>query len=496
MQTKQDFINAALANIDQYPTLATRIRAGDPTILQQIETQATMLAMHSQQVEVAVMEAFEKVRPATVLADAAMRGIVPKARPLLIQVNATNKSVQPITIDAGRTLADSSGNAYVVEQGATIAAGGTGVLIVKQGYTSTIVHTVADSRPFYAIQVPAAQDSSFISAVALSDVNGPYEWRNRYTNTQPDERVFHVEVDDKQRIYVRMGQRDIVGVQPMDGDKLTLTVFYCLGDMTPSVNSPMALDYVANPLEASLDLVSGDVVSKGEDPISQDTLRELARYPSTYTDNAVFLGEFDFLVRKEYPSLQFCSVWNEAHEELVRGPKLKNINAQFVAVFSATGDELVLTETAGAPVAPQEIDEVDLTETQRAIRRTIAGADDSYRIRFFTPVISPIAMTVTARVASSYRKEDVKAQIISELLKAYGQASAAARRGYNRPLYQSVYKLMRDNVPALSGGDSDLMLNIAEPSGQARPELWRYVSPESLTVTVETVNIVVPSWGG
>lgn len=496
MQTKKDFMSAALANIDQYPTLATRVRAGDPTILQQLEAQATMLAMHSQQMEAAVMEVFEKVRPATVLADAAMRGIVPKARPLLIQVNVTSKAVQPVTIDAGRTLTDSSGNAYVVEQGATIPAGGSAALVVKQGYTRTIVHTVSDSRAFYAIEVPAADDSSYISTIAMSDMDGPYEWRNRYTNTEPDERVFHVEADDKQRIYVRLGLRDVVGIQPIDGDKLTLTIFYCLGDMTPSVNSPMALDYVSNALEASLELVSGDVLSSGENPISQDTLRELARYPSTYTDNAVFLGEFDFLVRKEYPSLQFCSVWNEAHEELVRGSDLKNVNAQFVAVLSATGDELVLTEASGSTVAPQEIDEADLSETQRSIRRTIAGADDSYRIRFFTPVISPITMTVTARVASSYRKDDVKAQIIAVLLQAYGKTSPAARRGYNRPLYQAVYKLMRDSIPALSGGDSDLMLNIVEPSGQARPELWRFVSAESLTVTVETGNIVVPSWGG
>lgn len=496
MLTKQDFIDSAMASIDQFPTLAALVRAGDPRIIQHIDANAAMLSEMSQQIEVAAMEGFEKVRPSTILADAAMRGIVPRANPLLLSVSAKNKAVQAVSLSAGRVISDSSGNAYIITSGATIAPGATEAIVVRQGYSRTITHTVSDTRPFYAIEIPASEDGSYVSSIGVSDVNGEYEWRNRYTNTKVGEKVFHVEADDRQRIYVRFGQSDVVGVQPLDGDKITLTIFYCLGQFTPPTLSPMSLDYVANPLEASIELVSGDLIQAGEDPLTEDELRDLARYPSTYTDDAVFLGEFGFLVRKVYPSLPFCSVWNEAHEELVRGAALKNINALFVAVMSATGEEVVLTETPDVEVPPRELDEAELTETQRAIRRTIAGADDSYRIRFFTPVISPIRMTVNARVASSYRKEDVKQQITDELLTAYGKESAAARRGYNRPLYQKVYQLLRSNVPALSGGDSDMTLTISEPTGQARPELWRYVSAESLTVNVETVNIVVPSWGG
>jgi hypothetical protein len=100
-------------------------------------------------------------------------------------------------------------------------------------------------------------------------------------------------------------------------------------------------------------------------------------------------------------------------------------------------------------------------------------------------------------VATSYVASDVRQKIIEAILSEFGEAAAASRRGRNRPLYQRVYALLREKVAALSGGESDLTVNILEPEALAvRPEMWRYVATESLSVTVETVNIVTPSWGG
>ena len=72
MYSKQDYLDAALADIDNYPKLAMLYRAGDPRITQHLGAIAFMLAMLSQQTEAAVMEVFHKTRPSTVLADAAM----------------------------------------------------------------------------------------------------------------------------------------------------------------------------------------------------------------------------------------------------------------------------------------------------------------------------------------------------------------------------------------------------------------------------------------
>ena len=52
-------------------------------------------------------------------------------------------------------------------------------------------------------------------------------------------------------------------------------------------------------------------------------------------------------------------------------------------------------------------------------------------------------------------------------------------------------------MPALSDGEADLTVGIVEPASLlARPEMWRYLDTDTLSVTVETVNIVTPSWGG
>lgn len=507
MKTKQDFLEAALTNLDDYPKVAMLYRAGDPRITQHLGAIAQMLALKSQEQEAAHLEGFQKERTATILADAAMRGIIPRADGVRMNLQLSNPGVAPLTLQAQRTVLDSSGYSYVLETPVTVQASGVAQVVARQGTSRSITHTIAESMPFYAIQVPQADDGSYLSSIAVSDIDGPYEWRNQYTNVGVDERVFHVEVDDRQNVYVRFGFKDVVGFQPQAGHKVTLTIGYAMGDITPEAGAPFSLEYVNNPLEAGLKIEAVSVAQRGQNPITIDTLRELARYPSTYSDNAVFLGEFDFLVRKKFPTLQFCSVWNEAHEELARGPNLMNMNALFVAVLSQDGTEQVVDPALvvidpeanppqPAPDTPRRIDEIDLTDTQRAIRKAIAAADDSYRIFFYTPVLSPIGMQVHARVASSYRKEDVEAQIRQVLLDAYGRTSAAARRGYNRPLYQRVYQLLKEKVPALSGGDTDWTLSITEPSGAERPELWRFVSEASLNVTVSTGNIVIPSWGG
>ncbi len=85
--------------------------------------------------------------------------------------------------------------------------------------SSTVTHTVSGTEPFYAIEVPAPEDDSYLCAIAVSDADGAFEYRDRYVNTAPDERVFHVEADDRQRTYVRFGFDGVVGVQPRTARK-------------------------------------------------------------------------------------------------------------------------------------------------------------------------------------------------------------------------------------------------------------------------------------
>ncbi len=497
MLIKADFQRAIRDSIASYPAVAPLYQAGDPRILQHLDAMATMLAMFSAQLETAMAEPFDKTRDSTVLADAAMRGIVRKATPARVRVRAANKGGELFAIESGRTVLDSTGLTYRIETPASVPSGGVATFEAVQLRALIVSHTVADSEPFYAIEIPSAEDDSFLCGVSVSDVDGELSFCDRYVNIAPGDRVFHVEADDRQRVYVRFGFDGVVGVQPQDGETITLTVFYSAGEINPAAGSPFSFEYLNSPLEASIDLQMDALLLPGQNPPPMSVLRDLARYPSVYDSNAVFLGEFDFLTRRNFPTLRFLSVWNESTEERARGPSFDNINTLFVACLSSAGGESVLTEnTSSEPVPPATIPPESLTSTQLAIKAAILAADDSYKVRFLTPVRSKIEMTINARVASSYIASDVRAKIREAIFVEFGEAAAASRRGRNRPLYQRVYELLRSKVAALSGGQADLIVNIQEPEGLVeRPELWRYVAEESLVVTVSMINTTTPAWG-
>lgn len=497
MYTKADFQQAIADSIANYPEVAPFYNAGSPIILQHLDAMAAMLAMHSAQIETAMTEAFDKARDATVLADAAMRGIIRKATPARVQILATNGNSIPFVIETGRTLFDSNGNYYIVSTPVTVAANSTGTFEALQYKTEAITHTVTGSVPFYPIEIPAPTDDSFLSGIDVNDANGQYEYRNSYINTLPNERIYHVEVDDRQRVYVRLGQKDIVGTQPLDGHVITITVYRSKGELSPAFGSPFSFEYLTSIYDSNVTLKMNSLLYGGQNPIDMTALRDLAKYPAVYDHNAVFLGEFDFLVRYQFPTVRFLSIWNESVEEVARGASVDNINVLFVAVLSQDGTEDTLTEPdPNTPVAPDTIAEIDYTSTQKLIKAAILKADDSYKVKFYTPVRSEIETTITAVVSTSYVASEVQAKIIAVILAEYGEAAAASKRGSNQPLYREVYALLKSKVPELNDGRADLQVAIAAPVGNLRPELWRYISPNSLTVTVTVANITLPSWGG
>lgn len=500
MLTKGDFQAAIRDSIANYPALGPLYQASDPRLLQPLDAMATMLAMLSAQVEAALSEPFEKSRDATILADAALRGIVMKGTPARVRVRAKNKSRLACLLESGRVIVDSSGASYWVETSASAAAQGEATIEATQVRSVTISHQVTDSEPFYAIEIPPSDNGDHLASVSVQDDQGPYEFRDRYVNVAAGDRVFHVEADDRQRVYVRFGYKGVVGVQPPDGATIQMVVRYTAGHITPVAGSPFAFEYLngASPAEPMIELSLEAVLVPGRDPVPISTLADLARYPSVYDGNAVFLGEFDFLVRRNFPDLQFLSVWNESAEEVVRGASLDNINTLFVACVSAAGGESVIEEDdPRSPAAPMLIDDADLTGTQQQIRATILAADDSYRVRFYTPVKSRIGLQLSARIPSSYVAYDVRQQIAEVILGEFGPASAGSRRGRNHPLYQRIYALLRQRVPALADGNADLIVHIDEPSDMLRRcELWRFATEDSISVSVATTNTLTPSWGG
>ena len=492
MKTKEDFLKVIDDLAEKYPTLTALYKAGDPRIRMQLEAAATMLSMVSADIEAAQLEAFQKSRDSTILADAAMRGIVRKATPARARILAVNNSeTSACVIETGRNLIDSNGRTWRIATPAIVQPGQSATFEAVQVVTETLTHTVEKTEPFYAVEVPESEDDTFLCGLSVKLDGEECVFRERYVNTEVGEKVFHVESDERQRTFVRFGFDGYVGVQPADGSTIVLEISRTAGAVSLELGAPFTYEYLADPAESALDLTFDAQILAGVNPITLPVLRELARFPAIFDHNAVYLAEFDFLVRRNFPDMQFLSVWNESAEERARGASLDNINALFVACLGADGEEQIIE---AGELLPNPIEITELTGLQEEVKATIKAADDSYRVRFFTPVIAKIGITINARVSTAYVASDVRQQIMETLINAYGKTSTAARHGQQKILFRKVYQLLREKVIALSDGDADLTVSIDNADHGVRPELWQFVDESSLDVTVTVANVTAAGW--
>ncbi|AJG18816.1 hypothetical protein [Cupriavidus basilensis] len=476
MYTKSDFDRAVADRIQEYPAVATRFQAGDPTVLASLSAISQMASMLSQQLEIGMMEPFEKVRDSTVLADAALKGIIPVGTPTRVKVLVANPTAADFALIAGRSVLDPTGRPYVVDTPVTVVAGGTGFAQLLQRQTRTIAHTVTGSQPFYTIEVPQPDDGQYIGGIALADAHGnAFTYAQEFTNVGAGDRIFHVESDEYRRIFVKFGYGGVVGYQPAAGEAFTVTVNDTNGNFDLDPGSPFALEYTLAPQDSMVKITLDSVLVPGQNPIDMDTLRELCKYPSTYDASAVYLGEFDFLIRRNMPSLKFLSVWNETIEEQVRGASVDNINRLFVSFQPPDGG--------------------DRTTYESDIRALITKADDSYDVAFVMPVVLPIGTTIAATVARVHEPTAVSTQIQDVLLGQYGIDSATAKAGMFYPQYKRVYEQLRANVAALQDGGSDFTVSIGALPSTQLPEQWRYMTADSLTIAVTLSNYNIGYWG-
>lgn len=478
MYLKADFDQMLRDAVASRPAVAAAFRAGDPRLLAQMEAFSAMMAMLSAQIDVAEVEPFVKARTGTVMADAALKGVLPLARPGKVQITVANPGATPVSINVGRGITDGKGRRYTVDGSATVAPSGTAAITAQQLTTRQITHTVGGAGPFYEVRLADSEDGLFLAGVDVSDVDGAFTYAADFCNVAPGERVFHVETDEYRRVVLRFGANDpaaglVVGHQPENGDVLTITVRECSGAVELDAGAGFSLEYVGSPAEAALTLTLDSVLAAGSKPPDADVLRMLARYPALHDSNAVFLSNFDFLLRRHLSGVRFLSVWNEQVEEVARGANVLNINKLFVAFDIPSQTE---------------------PTSQAQIRSIIGRADNSYKVVFVDANVIEVPVTVTASVSVVHDTADVEAQIRTVLLTEYGAGSVAASRGLNNVFRrQLLNQLLQDNVPALQDQISDFSLVIGS-TPTPLPEDFRYFSNASITVTVTRVQSATGLW--
>lgn len=481
MYTKEDFMKAVEEEALKHELTAALYQAGDPRFMQMQGAIAQMLAMYSQQIEVAMQEPFLKSRDATVLADAAMKGLIFTAKPATVRLKATNSGNLPVRIGAGRYLFDASGRMYHIDSPVTIPESerdrGEAEIIATQLQFTTQTFTLTESNPFHTLEIESPKDGSYISTLQVKVNNEIFDPCFKFNGVSAGEKVFNVESDEYKRLFVKFGENSVVGWQPNIGDKIAIECGQCFGDVSPELGSAFSLQYIQADEENDVKLEMKSLERAGQNPLDVATLRDLCAYPSTYDDNAVFLGEFDKLLRKKFSYLAFLTVWNEQIEEKARGANISNVNTLFYSF--------------ARPDNARETKE----SVKKQIALAIAASDDSYKTKFVEPAIEKIQCTVSATIAMAYDPAQVKAQITDVLLRMYGKNAFSTKQGKIVVKNKDAFNLLSQEIPALMDKRSDL--NVIVTSGTNRaPEVFRYMDESSIRIELTSEGYESSVWGG
>lgn len=471
--TKEEFFQAAINSMTEYPGIALQIRAGNPLALCNVSAQATMLAMMAQHVEVSRFEAFSKTRDSTVLADAALKGILPLGRPYRITATVQNDGAAPYVVSSGRVFMDGKGRLYQADASVTVPAGQSAAVGLTQKTLRTVTHTVSLPRPFYEIEVPLSDATHYLADISVLKSGVELTYSPEWVNVQPGDAAYTLETDELRRLWVRLGDSERVGLSASAGDTYELRIVECEGQVSDlSVGDTMTLQYIYTPADGLVRVSLASVVDTGSNPPSMAQLRVMARYPSIYDHNAVYLGEFDALLRR-YLEPRFLSVWNEQIEESVRGASLGSINALFV---SGIVDGMV---------------DADFRERATAL---IRRADDSYRIQFVATDDEPVSVSIEAKVSVVHDEETVKSQIKQAVLAEFGDGAPSVSQGMRNPIrVQAINDILKGKVPALQDGASDFKITVSLPA-TVLPEQYLHVTDASLTVDVKRASFGNSLW--
>lgn len=457
--TKDELIQKAVDAIASFPNIAMRYQIGDPLIIQGIASMAAMLADVSNQVEVTAGEPFTMARDVTVRSDAAVKGILPFGKPSLAAIKVTNNSLLPVQVLAGRSIQDAAGRYWLVTVGVNLGAGDVGYLTARQVSSRAFVHAVGADTPFYSVPISQAE-VGFIANVLVDT----FEYSTNFANIEDGQRVYNIKSNEVGDISLQFGISGLSGYQPAVGEQITVTVQDTEGAVALSIGMKFYFEYTGGASDALVVMELSETLQAGADPMDITTMREVCSYPGIYDDSAVFGSNFDFVVRKAVSPVRFLSIWNEAREEVIRGPSLDNINTLFVAVRKDGTTKEVL--------------EGDVTTV-------IHRADDSYKIKFVPVVDIVVPLVLTLAIPSVYESGAIKQKVRTILLNSYGKDSAWSKRGEAKILEKDIYALMvENNVAALTSRVGNLVVNSIGSGGAALPEHYRYITEESLVVNL------------
>lgn len=479
MPTQNDLEQRMIQVAQDYPEIAERIRAGDPEVTIQLRSMAAFLADVAKDVEVATIEPFLKSTDRTILADATNKGILPIATPCQHIITIKNNGTATVSLSTGRVIEDSSGRPWRMLSGATVLAGQTVEATVEQSSQRSITYDVPYTDTFHQVILDISPDL-YLSAILIKDNSKPvntFTRKPRWMNVAKGEAAVVLKTDSMQRITVEFGDSDRAGLTVKAGQKIFFTLTESFGAVDVTKLKEASLQNIVNTPEQRLTIrfkaTGNGLIRAGADPHDIASLRLLASYPALYGENAVFLGNFDYLVRNKFmPRANFIAVWNETIQEKYYGVNISDINHLFIAVNAKNNGEL--------------------TSLQNDIAALIGNANSLYegRVKRVAVVERPYKLTINCRLSPVHNADTVKAEIINLLTSKYGKGTVAASRwladAFNG---QEISTLLRQNISAFQDRISDFTL-LGEDLSKTpvKPHQWLYLAASGITVNISQTS--------
>lgn len=488
MPTRSEFEAMLASALEDYPEVSELYQAGDPRLRVQVGAIADFLVLMSQELEISELEPFLKTRDRSILADASNKGILPTATAARHNVSITNDGATSVTLSAGRVISDNQGRPWRLLSGSTIAAGATTTVVAEQSEISTVSYTVAVTEAFHQTILPLT-DGLYLAdlAVQREDLPTPVTMDRapRWMNVLPGDEAYRVLVDSLRRITVEFGDTDRAGRTATAADEYTFTLLQTYGKVDHLKLREASLDTIATPEEQKLRLLflTGGIIRAGADPLTMTQLRLMASYPALYDESAVYLGNFDFLVRRQFAArCGFISVWNEsAHERAYGSVDFVDMNRLHVAVSALNPLEQTTLEGEVAAL-------IGRADSLYSGGVYDSGTNPAGKVIVDSVVEREYALTVTARLAGVHDIDTTRAQIKAALLGRYGKGQVAVSRwlpdGIN---LQEASTIMRMTIPAFQDRISDFSLSGEDVSilDKVMPHQWLYLSDDSITVDIK-----------
>lgn len=476
-------IQAALSD---HPQVARRWASGDPTVVAMLSAIRDMLVAVADDVEQNLLEPFIKSKPATIIADAINKGILPVGSPCQHFVWIKNSGNFAVNLSAGRELSDNFGRQWRLLSSVNLPPQSTQKVPCEQSFMTSQTFRIGATLPFYEYSIEVGNDSHISTINLYHSELGIVPYTPKLMNAAKGELGFSVSSTDFATLKVIFGDSTRVGRTAVAGETYRLDTTYTDGFIEVSELKQAILTELYDENERNLRFyfVNPDddsevgLIKQGANPPTLSQLRLTASYPMSYDDNAVFLGNFDMLLRKHYASrCDYLAVWNETIHERHYGASLENINRLNVCVV---------------PKIPAEMDSI-----KKEIADRIARADNLFldRVRFMAVRETPIQLTITGNLSGIHDMDEVIAQIKGVLLSNYGKGSIIASRhnqdGFNR---FEMAKLIRDSVPAFADRISDFSVILA--TSNPKPHEWGYLTDSSISIELNrSADNGAGAWG-